>query len=271
MQAAVLTIAGSDPTGGAGIQADIKTMTTVGVYGAAAITCVTVQNSRGVSRVEPLAPDLVFDQVNAVLEDHDVTHIKTGMIGTAAIAEAIHSALKGYAGELVVDPVLTATTGQDLMRSSGIEALKENLFTRATIITPNLPELSALTGMDALDPENALEAAGALLEQFPNLRGVLVKGGHAPDAQKAIDFLLYRLDGTTRIITSSRTLVNTRNTHGTGCTLASAFAAYHCLTGDDEQAFYNSARFIQQQLEHSSNLEIVRNPDGCGGLLYRNV
>lgn len=269
MLATVLSIAGSDPTGGAGIQADIKTMTAVGVYAAAVVTCVTVQNSLGVQRVEPLSPDLIADQIKAVLEDHRVTHIKTGMIGTAEISAAIRGALDRFQGELIVDPVLISTTGQELLQPSGIASLKSNLISRATVITPNLPELTALTGTETNTPERILEAADDLLKEFPNLRTVLVKGGHAEKNMDVTDLLLYRSEQSIKLISSTRPLVRTRNTHGTGCALASAYAAYHCLTGDDEQAFFNCTNFIQQALEQCKDLKIVKNRDGFGGFLYR--
>ena len=271
MQATVLTIAGSDPTGGAGLQADIKTMTVIGVYAAAVVTCITVQNSRGVKRVAPLEPDLVTEQIRAVLEDQHVTHIKIGMVGTAAIAEAINKTLEDFTGEIIVDPVLLSTTGQELLQSSDIAALKLNLISRATILTPNLPELSDIMDTRANDPESALHAADNLLDEFSNLRGVLVKGGHITGEEEVTDFLLYRSEETIKLISSTRTFIESRNTHGTGCTLASAYAAYHCLTDDDELAFYNSTNFIQQVLQTSSSIKIVKNPGGCGSLFHTPI
>lgn len=268
MQATVLIIAGSDPTGGAGLQADIKTMTVIGVYAAAVVTCITVQNSHGVKRMESLEPDLVEEQVKAVLEDHLVTHIKIGMIGTAQISEAVCRSLENFTGEIIVDPVLVSTTGQNLLRSDDLTAIKSSLFKKATVITPNLPELTAITGLATDNPENILKAADNVLEEFANLRAVVVKGGHAAGDQDVTDLLLYRSEGAVKLISSTRPIIDTRNTHGTGCTLASAYAAYHCLTDDDELAFFNSTNFIQNALIKSSKKAIVRNPEGRGGLLY---
>ncbi|GAB4341749.1 MAG: bifunctional hydroxymethylpyrimidine kinase/phosphomethylpyrimidine kinase [Desulfobulbaceae bacterium] len=267
MEATILSIAGSDPTGGAGLQADLKTLGVLGVYGAGVVTCITVQNSHGVKRVEPLAPDLVEQQIEAVLDDHHVTHIKTGMIGTGAIARAAGRALKTFSGEVVVDPVLLSTTGQELYNRSDIDTLKEEISGRATVLTPNLPELSTLVDKKVTDAEEALEAAGLLLEEFPNLRAVLVKGGHLEGGPEVSDLLLHRSAGSIRLVSSTRPLVTTRNTHGTGCVLATAFAAFHSLTGEYEQAFYRAAGFIQRALEWSRPLRIVRNPEGRGGLL----
>jgi hydroxymethylpyrimidine/phosphomethylpyrimidine kinase len=268
MKSTILIIAGSDPTGGAGLQADIKTMTVIGVYAAAVVTCITVQNSRGVKRVTPLDPDLVSEQIKAVIEDHHVTHIKVGMVGTSAIAEAINKTLEDFTGEIIVDPVLLSTTGQELFQSSDITALKSNLISKATIITPNLPELSLIIQPNIHDPEGALKAAGSLLDEFSNLHGVLVKGGHITGKKEVTDFLLYRSNEITKLVSSTRPFIKSQNTHGTGCTLASAYAAYHSLTGDDELAFYNSTNFIQHALETSSTIEIIKNTEGCGGLFH---
>lgn len=268
MQPTVLSIAGSDPTGGAGLQADIKTMTSIGVYAAGVVTCITVQNSRGVQMIEPLDPELVGRQIRAVLEDHQVTHIKTGMIATAEISEAICRALDGYTGELIVDPVLVSTTGQPLLQAEDIYTLKTGLIAKATVLTPNLPELFAITGLATDSPENILEAADFLLDNFTRLRAALIKGGHAAGEEEVNDLLLYRSGGVIRLISSTRPFIDSRNTHGTGCVLASAYASYHCLTGDDELAFFNSTNFIQQQLDKSSHAEIIRNPEGFGGLLF---
>lgn len=268
MHATILTIAGSDPTGGAGLQADIKTLNAIGVYAAAVVTCITVQNSRGVTKVEPLQPELVREQINAVLEDHLVTHIKIGMVGTAKIAEAICKALDDFAGEVIIDPVLLSTTGQDLLPLSELASIKSGLFSMATVITPNLPELTAITGIEVDTPEHILEAGDNLLDQFANLRAALLKGGHGAGEHEVTDLLLYKSAELIKLISSTRPLVNTRNTHGTGCTLASAYAAYHSLTGDDEQAFFRSTNFMQQALEMSKDEILVKNPSGRGGLFY---
>ena len=149
MTRTVLTIGGSDPTGGAGIQADIKTLTMLGVYGAAAITCVTVQNSHGVTAIQPLDPELVAAQIRAVLDDHHVHHVKIGMVGSTPIARAIGESLAGFEGEVIYDPVLSATTGQPLMEESGLDSLRRELLRRTTILTPNLPELARFRGRRA--------------------------------------------------------------------------------------------------------------------------
>ena len=150
---AILTIAGSDPSGGAGIQADLKTFTAAGVYGAAAITSLTAQNTKGVRAVQPVAPEFVKQQVKLVLEDLPVSHIKTGMIGTAAIARILGEILHDFPGEVICDPVLSASDGAPLLEGSGLDDFKRHLLGNATVITPNLPELSKLSGMEAPDQQ----------------------------------------------------------------------------------------------------------------------
>ena len=145
MLATVLTIAGSDPTGGAGIQADLKTMTSIGVYGAAAITCITVQNSHGVVNIECLPSDLVYQQIRAVLDDHMVTHVKIGMVGNTDIAMAICDALTEFGGEVIYDPVMLASTGQPLMQEDTAVDMLHAIVSRCTVITPNIHELTRLS------------------------------------------------------------------------------------------------------------------------------
>ena len=163
MHATVLSIAGSDPSGGAGIQADLKTMTSIGVYGAAVVTCITVQNSHGVSRVEYVSPDLIFRQIKAVLDDQHVTHVKTGMFGSVSVAEAISEALADFRGEVICDPVMVSSTGQSLIDSGSVHELLENFVSRCTVLTPNLPELSRLTHTRIAGPQDSINAAEKLL------------------------------------------------------------------------------------------------------------
>jgi hydroxymethylpyrimidine/phosphomethylpyrimidine kinase len=263
----VLSIAGSDPTGGAGLQADLKTMTSVGVYGAAVVTCVTVQNSRGVARVECLSPELVRRQVEAVLDDHRVTHVKIGMVGNIPVAEAICDALADFKGEIIYDPVILASTGHPLLEGSGRE-LPGRLLALATVLTPNLPELARLTGGEIINPRNALYKAERLFATYGRLRAVLVKGGHAVREGTVADTLIWKTDETLRTITVSRAAVTTGNTHGTGCTLAAAFAAFHCTCGDYCLSFRQSVDYVQTVLKKSAAARIVRNPGGRGGLLH---
>jgi hydroxymethylpyrimidine/phosphomethylpyrimidine kinase len=264
----VLTIAGSDPTGGAGIQADLKTMTAVGVYGAAAISCITVQNSRGVTRVEPLHPVLVGEQIDAVLADHRVTHIKIGMVGTAAIARTIARKLQDFDGEVIYDPVILATTGQQLMAPEDLESVRAELLALATVLTPNLPELEVLSKTAIRNDDDIRAGVDGLLRDGKRLRAVLVKGGHADSTSMITDYLYYAEDGETESETLSHPILQTSNSHGTGCTLASAFAAYHSLGGDYSSAFLQAVFFLQEILRESAPLQVVTNPKGKGGLLH---
>ena len=268
MQATVLSIAGSDPTGGAGIQADLKTMTSIGVYGAAVITCIPVQNSHGVSRVECLPPDLIFQQIKAVLDDHDVRHIKIGMIGTVFIAKAISEALSDFQGEVIYDPVMVSTTGQSLYDYDENNNHLEHLLSRCTVLTPNLPELSILTHKEITTIRDSIEAAEQVLKNHTGLRVVLVKGGHLKTKEEIIDSMVCKTGDTVQMFSAPHSSIKTRNSHGTGCTLASAFASFHCLTGNDEDSFRRSINYVQKLLKNSAVQEVITNPRGSGPILH---
>lgn len=216
----VLIIAGSDSGGGAGVQADIKTVTALGGYAATAITAITVQNSLGVSAVHPLPAEIVEAQGRAVLDDIGADAIKTGMLGEAAVVEAVARLLDSAPGvPAVVDPVMIAKGGAALLSDRATQALKALLIPRAALLTPNAPEAQALTG-EAVETADDLRRAGdALL--MAGARAVLMKGGHVAGA-RVVDILMTP-DGET-VFEAERQ--DTRHTHGTGCTLASA-----CATG----------------------------------------
>jgi hydroxymethylpyrimidine/phosphomethylpyrimidine kinase len=215
----VLAIAGSDSGGGAGIQADIKTITALGAYAATAVTAVTAQDTLGVRDIHLIPSDLVRLQITLVLDDIGADAIKTGMLATAAHIEAICDALELRARiPLVVDPVMVATSGTYLLEPDAIAVLKRRLFPRAALITPNLPEAEALTGMPISDQDAMARAAKALIAF--GAPAVLLKGGHLP-GENVIDLLMSG-DGVWRFEAPRR---ETRHTHGTGCTLASAVAA----------------------------------------------
>lgn len=219
MKGRVLSIAGSDSGGGAGIQADIKAVTAMGAYCATAVTSVTVQNTQGVLAVHPLPSQLIRDQMDAVLGDLGADAIKIGMIGTVEAGEVI---LAGMAGSrdipVVVDPVLVATTGARLGDDAVAEFLRTRLIPRGTLVTPNLAELEALTGRPVSSEGQALEAARYLLGL--GVEAVLAKGGHG-EGDTLTDYLVTEDD--VRRFTHPR--IDTTHTHGTGCTLASAIAA----------------------------------------------
>jgi hydroxymethylpyrimidine/phosphomethylpyrimidine kinase len=217
--ARVLTIAGSDSGGGAGIQADLKTFLAHGVHGMSAITAVTVQNSIGVQGFYELEPRAVFEQIESVATDIGVDAAKTGMLASAPIIEAVASAVERFAlPNLVVDPVAASKHGDPLLHPDAVQALRERLAPLATVITPNLGEVRLLCGVEVRDRDDLVTAARAVHELGP--RHVLVKGGHLPGGD-AVD-LLY--DGRDAVELTAPRLA-TRHTHGTGCTLASAIAA----------------------------------------------
>lgn len=261
----VLTVAGSDPTGGAGIQADLKTMTAIGVYGAAAITCITVQNSRGVTESVPLDLGLVARQVQAVLADHHVTHIKIGMIGTIEIAAALGEVLTDYSGEVIYDPVLASTTGQSLLSCENLTELHNRLINRVTVLTPNGDELARLCRQTIATAEDAIQCAALLLARHNHLRAVIVKGGHLePGSAEIHDYLILQ---NREVIACKRPRVNSANLHGTGCTYASAFAAYHCLEQDYQKAFFLTSAFMDKIIVRSSTITLVTSA-GNGPLVH---
>jgi hydroxymethylpyrimidine/phosphomethylpyrimidine kinase len=215
----VLSVAGSDPSGGAGIQADLKTFSALGVYGAAAITALTAQNTRGVTGVMPVPGPFVADQLEALFTDLDVRAMKTGMLGGPDVVDAVVDAVRRHRiGNVVVDPVMVATSGDRLVDDETVAAIRERLLPIAAVITPNLPEAATLLGWDSV-PVDAMAKAGEELRGL-GPGAVLVKAGHAEGAE-AVDVLV-NADGV-REYRAPR--IKTRNTHGTGCTLSSAIAA----------------------------------------------
>jgi hydroxymethylpyrimidine/phosphomethylpyrimidine kinase len=217
--ARVLTIAGSDSGGGAGIQADLKTFLAHGVHGMSAVTAVTVQNSVGVQGFYELEPRAVFEQIESVATDIGVDAAKTGMLASAPIIEAVAEACERFSlPNLVVDPVAASKHGDPLLRHEAVAALRERLAPLATVITPNLGEVKLLGGVEVRDRGDLLPAARAMHELGP--RWVLVKGGHLPGGD-AVDLLF---DGQEAVELTAPRLA-TPHTHGTGCTLASAIAA----------------------------------------------
>ena len=215
----VLVIAGSDSGGGAGIQADIKTITALGGYAATAITAVTVQNTLGVTGVHPIPLDVIAAQARAVLDDIGADALKTGMLGDAAVVETVAQCLDHAGGvPVVVDPVMVAKGGAPLLAEAAIGAVKSLMIPRAALLTPNAPEAAALTGL-GVETTDDLRRAGEVLLGM-GARAVLMKGGHVA-GDRVVDILMTPAGETT--FEGER--IDTRHTHGTGCTLASACAA----------------------------------------------
>jgi hydroxymethylpyrimidine/phosphomethylpyrimidine kinase len=231
-----LTIAGSDSSGGAGIQADLKTFAALGVYGASVLTALTAQNTKGVTDIHLVPPEFVTAQIDAVFGDLDVGAVKIGMVAQLATIEEIAAALKLWSPRhVVLDPVMVATSGDRLLSADAVEALRTTLVPRATILTPNLPEAAALLDEPVAVSESAIEGQGRRLVAM-GCPAVLIKGGHGEGAE-SIDYLVDR-DGVTAL---PGPRIATANTHGTGCSLSSAIAA-GLAKGADLQAAVRSAK-----------------------------
>jgi len=242
-----LSIAGSDPSGGAGIQADVKTFHQFGVYGEAVVTLITVQNTLGVERVECLPPDLVAQQIRAVLDDIPPQAIKLGALGNAAIIEAVAGALEHSNVPLVIDPVMISKHGAPLLATDAVDAFKQLLLRRASLITPNLPEAAALTGRTVDTPEQMASAAEALMNA--GARAVLIKGGHLAGSH-ANDLLLVQ-DGEHWL---EQERIETRHTHGTGCTYAAAITAELSRGASLIQAVDRAKRFVTNAIQTAPDL-----------------
>jgi hydroxymethylpyrimidine/phosphomethylpyrimidine kinase len=215
-----LTIAGSDSSGGAGVQADLKTFAAFGVYGASVITALTAQNTRGVTGIHPVPPAFVTAQLEAVFDDLDVAAVKIGMVAELAIIEAIAAALASWTPKhVVLDPVMVASSGKRLLSAEALASLRNHLVAKATLVTPNLPEAAALLNESVASDDAAIKSQGQRLLAM-GARAVLIKGGHGQGAEST-DYL-FSGDG---VIALPAPRIATGNTHGTGCSLSSAIAA----------------------------------------------
>lgn len=218
----VLTIAGSDPSGGAGIQADIKTISALGCFATSAIVAVVDENTLGVTGVHPVPVDFVVGQIHSVLDDIGTDAVKIGMLHSSELVRAVRRALDEYPRirDIVLDPVMVATSGDPLLEADAVATLRDELVPRARVITPNIPEAEILLG-EKLTSQRALPDAARRLSQDGRV-SVLLKAGHLTDA--TVDDIFYNAESDTLLTLSSPRLA-TANTHGTGCTLSSAFAA----------------------------------------------
>jgi hydroxymethylpyrimidine/phosphomethylpyrimidine kinase len=241
-----LTIAGSDPSGGAGVQADLKTFHRFGVYGEAALTLVTVQNTVRVSRVEVMPPDLVVEQIEAVLEDIPPAAAKTGALGSAAVARAVARVAERFQFPLVIDPVMVSKHGLPLLSAEAVRVLRDELLPRAALATPNIPEAESLTGIVVRGMEEMRRAAEQILAMGP--RAVLIKGGHLMG--DAVDLLW---DGS-RWDEFPALRIATRHTHGTGCTYSAAITAELARGMELKEAVASGKRFIQEAIRTNPGL-----------------
>jgi hydroxymethylpyrimidine/phosphomethylpyrimidine kinase len=246
-----LTIAGSDSSGGAGIQADLKTFAALGVYGASVVTALTAQNTNGVSGIHLVPADFVTAQMDAVFSDLDVKAVKIGMVGQLATIDAIVAALKRWSPRhIVLDPVMVATSGDRLLAAEAVEALRTKLIPRASLITPNLPEAAALLGEPVAESETAIERQGKRLLAM-GCPAVLIKGGHGQGAE-SIDYLV----GGSGITALAAPRIATRNTHGTGCSLSSAIAAGLAKGEDMETAVRNAKIWVSAAIAAADGLGV---------------
>lgn len=254
----VLSIAGSDSGGGAGIQADLKTFSALGCFGMTAITALTAQNTCGVRAIHGVPPEMLRDQIDAVLEDIGVDAVKIGMLHAPDIVRTVAQAIDRHQmPHVVFDPVMVATSGAKLIDDPAIAVLVAEMFPRAELITPNLDEASLLVGRPLTSVQDMAQAAQVLLER--GARAVLLKGGHLP-GDEVIDLLLMK-DADPIWMHGSR--IDSANTHGTGCTLSSAIAAYLALGLTLPDAVQQARGFVRQALQAGAS---VKTGQGSGPL-----
>lgn len=253
--AIAMTIAGSDPSGGAGLQADLKTFSALGVYGCAVVTALTAQNTRGVSDVWALPEGSVASQIASVLEDVPVAAIKLGMLLNRQVVDEVADQLETVPQlPVVCDPVMVATSGDRLLRDDAVTAIIQRLFPRAALITPNTAEAAVLLGVEEAKTEADLSAQAAELLQLGHA-AVLLKGGHL-QGPEAVDVLVWREEDSIREQVFRSPRIDTRNTHGTGCTLAAAVAAGLAKGLDLSTAVAEAKRFISEAIAHADELNV---------------
>jgi hydroxymethylpyrimidine/phosphomethylpyrimidine kinase len=246
-----LTIAGSDSSGGAGIQADLKTFAAFGVYGASVITALTAQNTKGVTGIHRVPADFVTAQIDAVFNDLDVKAVKIGMVSEPAMIEAIVAGLARWSPKhIVLDPVMVATSGDRLLAPDAIEALRLKLVPRAVLITPNLPEAAALLDEQIASSESQIESQGKRLLAM-GASAVLIKGGHGKGAE-SIDYLIREAG----VVALAAPRIATKNTHGTGCSLSSAIAAGLARGDDLETAVRHAKAWVTAAIAAADRLSV---------------
>ncbi|MER1940348.1 bifunctional hydroxymethylpyrimidine kinase/phosphomethylpyrimidine kinase [Castellaniella sp. FW104-16D08] len=250
-----LSIAGVDPSGGAGVLADVKTMSALGAYGMAVVAALTAQNTQAVTRIAALAPDFVAAQIDTLFADIRIDAVKIGMLGQAGVTRAVAERLAHWnPPHVVLDPVMVAKSGDHLLEQQAVAALREELIPLATIITPNLPEAGVLLGQS---PADSLKEMRRMAERLRRLlpdddtRWVFLKGGHLP-GNDTIDLLH---DGD-RLIELPGRRIDTPNTHGTGCTLSAALAALLPRTGNVPDAAQQAKQYLQKAIAASGQLQV---------------
>lgn len=266
----VLTIAGSDSSGGAGIQTDLKTFAANGVYGMSAITAITAQNTMGVNSVENISPNMVKEQINAVFDDIEVDSVKIGMLSNDEIIEAVFESLMKYKPtNIVLDPVMISTSGFDLISDEAKKVLVEKLMKIADVITPNLSEAKCI--LDMIMKDNGIEIdsrekmveAGKIIAKYTG-KNVLIKGGHLDDSP--CDILV---STELEISCYENERINTKNTHGTGCTLSSAIASNLAKGYSIEKSVEKSKEFITNAIKNSLDIGHGCGPTNPMGEIYK--
>jgi hydroxymethylpyrimidine/phosphomethylpyrimidine kinase len=261
----VLTIAGSDSGGGAGLQADLKVIASLGAYGMTVVTAITAQNTLGVTKIQGIDLDVIEAQIDAVVSDIGVDAVKIGMLASPEIVYCVAAALRRHAIKIIVlDPVLRATSGASLGGDATAHAMREVLFPLATVITPNMEEASILLGRPILEPDDFEQAARELLQMGP--AAVLIKGGHLNAKHtQLMDFLMWKAvdDNGNQTIEQQKLMhyrVNTANTHGTGCSLSSAIATYLAQGHQLKHAVAKAIGYVEAGLEAGIYLSIGAGP-----------
>jgi hydroxymethylpyrimidine/phosphomethylpyrimidine kinase len=246
-----LTIAGSDSSGGAGIQADLKTFAALGVYGASVITALTAQNTAGVSAIHQVPPEFVTAQMDAVFSDLSIGAVKIGMVAQAGTIEAIEAGLTRWSPKhVILDPVMVASSGDRLLAPEAVAALRSKLIPRASLITPNLPEAAALLDEPIAEGEAAIESQGKRLLEL-GCSAVLIKGGHGQGAE-SVDYLITAK----AIVALAAPRIATKNTHGTGCSLSSAIAAGLAKREEMEMAVRNAKAWVSAAIAAADRLGV---------------
>jgi hydroxymethylpyrimidine/phosphomethylpyrimidine kinase len=248
-----LSIAGSDSSGGAGIQADLKTFSSLGVYGTTAITAITAQNTQGVHSQLAIAPQMVYDQIIAVMEDLNPSVVKIGMLSNSEIVCAVAEALSQYQLPIILDPVIISSSGHRLLSIEAQESVKERLLPLSTLITPNIPEMEALTSVTLSTYKDKERAAHYLIEL--GAKAILLKGGHEEGDTKSDTLFLASPTGIKATTFSSQT-IHTKNIHGTGCTLSAAIAAFIARGESINEAIAKAKSYISDAIRAGADVAI---------------
>ena len=248
-----LSIAGSDSSGGAGIQADLKTFSSLGVYGTTAITAITAQNTQGVHSQLAIAPQMVYDQIIAVMDDLQPSVVKIGMLSNSEIVYAVAEALSLYQLPIILDPVIVSSSGHRLLSIEAQESLKERLLPLSTLVTPNIPEMEALTSVTLSTHQDKERAAHYLIDL--GAKAILLKGGHEEGDTKS-DILFSASQTGIRSTTFTSTTIHTKNIHGTGCTLSAAIAAFIARGESINEAIAKAKSYITDAIRAGADVAI---------------